>query len=393
VVWSYLYKAVFPFNLAFIYPQIQTKADNLLCWLPLLAAIAITVVLWLYRRTWSRALLFAWGFFCVALVPVLGFTDVYFMRYSLVSDHYQHIALMGVAALAAAGFGAWRLHAPAQARLAMLAAAIVAAGVLACLTFRQSGLYKDEITLYTDTLQKNPSSWLLQNNLGLDFDRLNMPQEAIEHLERALQIKPDCAMAHNNLGNAWARMGRLEEAIEHFERALEIQPDYPEAQSNLGSVFLNSDRIEDAIEHFQQALRLKPDYPDARYNLGNALLKLNRLPEAIEQYERAVRIKPDYLEAQSNLGSALIMANRGQEAIPHCREALRLKPDYVEARFSLALAYAQISQPYDAIAEAAQSLQDANSQRRTEQAAAIENWLNSYRAGLREAPDRAGPKK
>ena len=91
VVWFYLYKALLPFDLAFIYPQWHIKAGNRLWWLPLLAALAVTAVLWLYRESWSRPLLFAWGFFCVSLVPVMGFTDVGFMKYSLVADHYQHI--------------------------------------------------------------------------------------------------------------------------------------------------------------------------------------------------------------------------------------------------------------------------------------------------------------
>ena len=76
VVWFYLYKALLPFDLAFIYPQWHIQAGNLLWWLPLLAALVVTAVLWWYRKGWSRPLLFAWGFFCVALVPVMGFTDV-----------------------------------------------------------------------------------------------------------------------------------------------------------------------------------------------------------------------------------------------------------------------------------------------------------------------------
>ncbi len=44
----------------------------------------------------------------MALVPVMGFTDVGFMQYSLVADHYQHIAIIGVITLAAAGYGLWR---------------------------------------------------------------------------------------------------------------------------------------------------------------------------------------------------------------------------------------------------------------------------------------------
>ncbi len=67
-------------------------------------------MLWRYRRAnvWGRAILFAWGFFCVTLVPVLGFVDSGLMRYSLVYDHYQHIAVIGVVTLLAAAWSVWR---------------------------------------------------------------------------------------------------------------------------------------------------------------------------------------------------------------------------------------------------------------------------------------------
>ena len=39
VVWFYLYKALFPLDLAFVYQQWHIEAGNLLWWLPLLAAV------------------------------------------------------------------------------------------------------------------------------------------------------------------------------------------------------------------------------------------------------------------------------------------------------------------------------------------------------------------
>ena len=39
VVWFYLYKALLPLNLLFVYPQWKIEADNLLWWLPLVGGI------------------------------------------------------------------------------------------------------------------------------------------------------------------------------------------------------------------------------------------------------------------------------------------------------------------------------------------------------------------
>ncbi len=145
VVWFYLYKALLPFDLAFIYPPWHVQVGDALWWLPLLAAFIVTAVLWRYRKGWSRPLLFAWGFFCVSLVPVMGFTDVGFMKYSLVADHYQHIAIIGVIALAAGGWGIWHKRARNKTHWATTAVAVVAMGALAFLTWQQSGIYHDAI--------------------------------------------------------------------------------------------------------------------------------------------------------------------------------------------------------------------------------------------------------
>ena len=133
---------------------------------PLLRACC-TVVLWRYRNTWSRPFLLAWGFFCVVLAPVMGFMDTLFMQVSLVADHYQHIAVIGLIALASVGFSAWCLHTRAWARGTAIAAAGLAAGILGLATWRQCMLYHDNFTLFRDTLKKNPACWIAQYDLGV----------------------------------------------------------------------------------------------------------------------------------------------------------------------------------------------------------------------------------
>jgi tetratricopeptide (TPR) repeat protein len=450
VVWFYLYKAILPIDLSFVYPRWGIQAGNPLWWTPLLAALAVTAVLWAYRKTWSRPLLFAWGFFCTALLPVTGLMDVGFMKYTLVADRYQHIAIIGVIALASAGFGMWQTRARGVSRRAAGVVAVVTLCALVFLTLRQSGLYHDTQTLYEATLVKNPDCWMIRSllgcifieekrlpeamkqferairlnpnytdahsNLAMALDQSNRFLEAVSHCEEALRLKPVYPEAHHNLGIALAHLGRLGEAIEHYKKALEEKPFYPAAENSLGSALVQTGRPEEALKHFQEALNLKPDFAEAHFNLGSVLASSGRFQEAIEQYrqvmalspndpdtyylmgdaligmgrpgdaigyfQQALRLKPGYAEVYNDLGVALIQTGQPKEAIACYEQALRLRPDYADAHYNLALAYARMHQSSQAIAAAQKALEFARSKGRSVLAEEIENWLDSYRAGL-----------
>ncbi|MGA2059704.1 MAG: tetratricopeptide repeat protein [Thermoguttaceae bacterium] len=355
VVCFYLYKALLPIDLAFIYPQWHIEADNPQWWLPLLAVLAVTAVLWWFRKGWSRPLLFAWGFFCVSLVPVMGFTDVGFMKYSLFADHYQHIAVIGVIALAAAGWSIWHQRARNAAHWTT-AIAVATVGAFTFLTYLQNELYRDAVTLYQDTLVKNPECWIAYNNLGVELFQAGQFQAPIKYFEQALHLKPNYATARNNLGLALNKAGRFQEAIENYEQALSLQPKYAEARNNLGYALASAGRLQEAIEHYREVLRLKADYPVAHNNLAMALLQTGRFQEAIEHYEQALRLKPDYAEARNNLGEALARTDRPLEAIKCYEQALSLQPDFPEAQYNLGLLLLQTGRPQESIKYFEQSL-------------------------------------
>jgi tetratricopeptide (TPR) repeat protein len=387
VLWFYLYKALLPINLTFVYPQWHIQAGNWLWWLPLLAILAVTVVLWRYRKSWSRPFLFAWGFFCVALAPVLGFTDVGFMQYSLVADHYQYIAILGVITLLAAGWEKWHQQAQGVKHAAANAVAAMGVGILAYLTLQQSGLYSDPITLYQDTLNKNPDCWMVHNGLGVVLIDIGQPDKAIDHLEQSVRLKPNYFQAHNNLGVALVRTGRPREAIEHCRQALLYNPDYAEAHVNLGIALENINRTGEAIEQYRWALRLNPDCAEAYYNLGNILTDNDQRQEGIDSYRQALRLRPNFLEVHFNLGLALVQIGRPAEAVKHYREFLRFSPDSAKAYHNLALAYAAMRESTQAIDASMKALELARSDGQTALARQIEDWLDSYRAGLPNLPN------
>jgi len=112
VVWFYIYKVLIPVNLMMPYPQWNMKGSQLVSFLPDIALIVCFLVLWHYRRTWGRGILFGLGYFVITLFPVMGFFGMAYMVYSPVADHLQYISIIGVIAVVVGG-GAYiydRLH-------------------------------------------------------------------------------------------------------------------------------------------------------------------------------------------------------------------------------------------------------------------------------------------
>ena len=352
VVWFYLSKALWPVRLMFLYPDWHIQPRELRWWAPLLAAIAVTAVFWRWRRTWGRPWLFAWGYFCVALAPVMGFTDVTFMQYSLVADHYQHLAIIAVVAMIAVGWERWRAATAAgPGSWAPRLVAVAAVGGLIGLTWGQCLIYRDAETLFLATLKVNPDAWLAHNNLGLMlFDAGKIP-EAREHFDAALRLNPNCVEAHNNLGMLLATTGRDADAIAQYQEALRLRPNYAMAQNNLGSTLARSGQLPAAIAHFGEAVRLQPDYAEAHYNLGNALANSGRLPEAIAEFERTLQLRPEDGPAENHLGVALAESDRSQEAITHLEKGLRLHPGDAGAHYVLGLMLAHAGKLAEAIVQ------------------------------------------
>jgi tetratricopeptide (TPR) repeat protein len=343
-VWFYLYKAVLPLNLIFVYPRWQIDARNVLSYIPLALLAAAFVLCWRCRRRWGKALFFGLAYFVVMLLPVLGFLNIYFMRYSLVADHWQYFAIIGPIVLAAAII-----------RRPMLAAALLLA--LGALTWKQCRMYADAETLWQTTIRQNPNCWMAHLNLGAALDEKGKVDEAIVQYKETLKINPDDAKAHNNLGLAFFRQGRLDEAISQYQKALESKPDFAEAHYNLGLSFGKQGRLAQAILQYQKALEIKPDYAEAHNNFGVALRQKGKVDEAILQYQKALETDPDYAEAHYNLGNALLQNGREDEAIAHYQQAAQIKPGFAEAHYNLGNALRQKGRLEEAIAHYQQALQ------------------------------------
>jgi len=307
VSWFYLESLVWPVSLSFNYPRWVIDAGMWWQWMFPVAMGLLLAVLWRGRARWGRGPLAGVAVFLVAVGPALGFVDAYPFQFSFVADHFQYLASLGILTLIGAGL---TMALPTSG--ARVAAAVIVCVPLAMLTWRQSGHYVNEETLYRATLDRNPTSWLAHTNLSsllLSRDE-GSARVALTHARTALDLKPDHPSVTYNVGLALLAQGDAAAAIPHLQRTLDLLDDWPSAESRR------------ALVH---------------HNLGIALSRMSRWPEAITAFEHVLRLDGPSAEVHAWLGDLHIAEGRFDQARTHLREALRLDPAHERAAASLAL--------------------------------------------------------
>lgn len=373
VLCFYFAKLLWPSGLMFIYPH--WKIDSGAAWQYLfpLAVAAAAVALWIYSKR-SRAPLAAFLAFAAALVPALGFVNVYPFVYSYVADHFQYQASIAlIVSLSAAVAWALERYRPGLLRLAPAGAGVLAVG-LGFLTWQQSAVYRDGETLYRETIARNSQCWMCYLNLALLVGSTpGHSGEAIALTKNAIAVEPGFAQAWVNLGEFYSDSGHAAEAMPDYRKAVAIAPEMesahvalaygimatagstgeavtefrtairmtpadPKAYLGLGDALIDQPgREQEAIRNYRKAVELNPSSAESHYELGNALKQTpDALSEEIAEYEKALSLNPNYPEAHVNLGSAFLRTPGGADkAIVQYREALRIKPDYAEAHYNL----------------------------------------------------------
>ncbi|MCC7350860.1 MAG: tetratricopeptide repeat protein [Phycisphaerales bacterium] len=387
-LWFYAGKLIWPHPLAFIYPRWTINAHQPVQYLHPAAAVLVVAIFFFLRRRIGRGALAAVLLYGGTLFPALGFFNVFPMRYSFVADHFQYHAGIALIALGVASttrlLSRWKLPA---FYVWMICAAVVADGLW--MTRRQVRIYVDPMTLWTDTLSKNPNSWMVHMNLGhawMDqWKELNAAGQsgparqafgkALTEYQISLQLAPELPETHlvvgqamaetgdyeaailyyrqtqrlaersgraiwyvevyNSLGLALSATGHPQQAISSYQRAIELRPNYARAHYNLAVELEKQNRIDDAIAQYTRAIELDPDNIQAHYNLGNCYLNQRRLAEAAEQYSTVLRLNPRHAAAHANRGWVFLLAGQNNAAAADFQAALAIDPNLEPAKKGL----------------------------------------------------------
>ena len=392
MIWHYLRLAVWPHPLAldyFDWPVARGFSAGV--WLGLLPLLALVLgsLLLIVRRSWLG---FLGGWFFAILAPSSSVVPI---ATELAAERRMYLPLAAVVALALVGLWTAATRAAGSRGATVFAAATAAAALaLGALTVDRNRDYRDEITIWQQTVRDRPSNVRALQNLGAALAHNGRPQEAVPYLERALAIDPYAEYALENLGLIRLEEGRSSEAVALLSRRLERRPDDGISHLNLAKALLATGDSARALAALEEAVRLLPDNGLAHARLGLVLADQGRLEEAAAHGERGAALDPDNPAVRLAAGRIELRRGMPESAGRHYQVALERDPGELEATLGLAIALERSGRPGEAIAAFERVVaEDSSTQRLVPLATAVAASVDAGggdRAAARRDPAAAG---
>ena len=225
-----------------------------------------------------------------------------------------------------------RFHLHPRSLFVLLALIILTFSIAA---FQRNRIWKDEVTLWRDVVEKSPHKVRARYNLAEALQTARRPKESVEQYLMAVKINPKYAKAYYNLAAVYLQLDSPTDAIDAYERALMLRPKAPEVHNNLANVLASQGRFSEAIKTYKKALVLRPNKVNSHFNLAIAYSNLGRQEEAILEYKTTLDLDPNFILASFNLGALYAQRGRIEEAKAYFENALRIKPDFQMAQQAL----------------------------------------------------------
>ncbi len=289
------------------------------------------VTWWSYReRDKAPFLLVGWLWFLGTLVPVIGLIQV---GGQALADRYTYFPGIGLGLFLVWGLSAWcppaaRLKAGCVVFLALML-------VLIPLSRRQTGFWRDSISLFSRALEVDPLNYHASSDLGVALQEAGRKPEALAAFARAVEINPKDRNGLFNLGVAQGKMGHYQAAERNLTKALALDPQSIKIFMNLARVKFKQGDLSAAIAFLRKGLEFNPDSLRANYFLGVILLRDNQVVSALKPLQRVLRIQPDNLDARVNLGVAEARLGHYDTARKEFRRVLQINPEHSQARYNL----------------------------------------------------------
>ncbi|OGS35154.1 MAG: hypothetical protein A2293_09140 [Elusimicrobia bacterium RIFOXYB2_FULL_49_7] len=134
-------------------------------------------------------------------------------------------------------------------------------------TVSYSAAFRNQHALWENILQKNPTHYRANYNMGVEYQKRHDYAQAVSYYEIASRDcdRPEVFYA---LGFSYDQMGEYERSLQNYSKVTQIADrPVPDVYNNMGIVYEKSGDKKSARVFYAKALEVAPDFVPARKNL------------------------------------------------------------------------------------------------------------------------------
>jgi tetratricopeptide (TPR) repeat protein len=162
----------------------------------------------------------------------------------------------------------------------------------------QNDILKDEVSLWSDNIEKAPRLHHVRQNLGVAYFIDGRLPEAFVELTKALEslsaanVKAK-ARTYGLLGEYYILRGDDEKAMMRYMQALKIDPHFSPVYNRIAEIKVRKNQLADAEEIIRIGIALAPHSYAFRITLARILLMQGHPDAAIKEAQRALIVGGD----------------------------------------------------------------------------------------------------
>jgi tetratricopeptide (TPR) repeat protein len=171
-----------------------------------------------------------------------------------------------------------------------------------------------------------PTSFEVNELLGLVYVAQGKQSEADRFLAKAVQLKPSVAEARTALATNLLALHRVDDAELQFKKVVRMAPQSYDANHNLGEFYIETGKIGAAIPFLKHAQEMNSSAYNNGYDLVLALEQTERFDEARQQLQQLITLR-DSAELHSLLGEVEEKSRNYVSSAAQYEHAARMVPD------------------------------------------------------------------
>jgi len=222
--------------------------------------------------------------------------------------------------------------------------------IFSVLTVERNKVWRSEISLWQDVIQKSPQKGRSYLSLGAAYAADGQYAKAIETLTKAAGLMAD-AHVFSTRGAVYVLNKEDDLALKDFNQAIVLDPQMPEPYIGRSELWANRKEYQAAVKDANKAVELLPEKAAGYKIRGRLNETLGRYEAALADYDRSLAIDPGDAQVLGRRGYVYAFQGKADLSRRDFEVALRLDPKFSDGYVYRGMHRKDHGQPQEALAD------------------------------------------